>query len=64
MDAPLRGVLMLKVNQLSSPMTMVQNLFAAMLSSNGSDSSHFWTLVARGCSVNWWGVHRKWKYFR
>jgi hypothetical protein len=24
---------------------MVQNLFAAMLSSNGSNSSHFWTLV-------------------
>jgi hypothetical protein len=52
------------VNQLSSPVTMVQNLFTAILSSNDSNSSHFWTLVARSCLVNWLGIHLKWKYFR
>jgi hypothetical protein len=51
-----------KMIQLSPPVTMVPNLFAAILSSNDSNSSHFWTLVARSCSVNWWEIHHKRKY--
>jgi hypothetical protein len=42
---------------------MLRNLFASILSSNRSNSWHFWILLAWSCPVNWLGIQRKWNNF-
>jgi hypothetical protein len=52
-----------RVNQLSSPVTLLRNLFVSISSRKGSRSWLFLILSTVHCSVKRWVIHRKWKCF-